>query len=615
MIELSYGDLAMKNAKAAFRYVVSSAIVFSILPQLFFVPAQDLVASDSITGGSSAFVFRGSRKKPQAHLSASNSPIWDSRSNRAAVGRSNASIALAAKRRRDAAIAARKKAIAASRVRKTALSNTLTLKGEGLLESNKFDLAITSFREALVQNPKNDRATGDLSEALTGKGIEVAGDMNNEAAAVYFNEAVKLDKENAVAYAQLAAIYSAKGDKVKAIPNFERAIALDTDMVALNAPLGLAYIEQGEIAKAETCIQRADAGHVDTVDSRLLSALYNLKQGKNTEALAGFDRVLQLDGKNVLANYYRGQAYERLNQPNETIAAYKRTLEIEPGFGPASFDLGVAYYNTGDYNNAASAYQRSIEADNTNAQAHANLASTYRQLERYPEANAEYKAASEGVKTADLYSEWGYCLGKTNEWDKSVDRLGTAHKMESTAIDGSNLGWAYYNAGMAYKAEKKDEDARTSFEQGKTVLEEAAQKDPKLDAVYLNLGSTNNGLGDFQAAVNALNIALNLHSDWVIAINQLGVGYRGLNDLVNAVNAFKRVTSLDGNYTYGLYNLGEAYNASGNKKEAKKVNDRLRKLDPTLASQLDGILSGKTLIDAGKRKIESKIPKIPRFPF
>ncbi len=605
----------MKDARAVIRVIVSTAIIASMLPQFFVTTAQDLVAADSITGGSSAFVFRGSRKNPQSHLSAGNAFLGGNDSRMAAAGRSNASIAAAAKRRRAAAAAARKKAIAAAANRKIALSNTLTAKGEGYLDSDKYDLAIAAFRDALVQNPKNDRATGGLSEALTGKGIEVAGDRNNEAAAVYFNEAVKLDKENAVAYAQLAAIYGAKGDNDKAIPNYEKAIALDTDMVGLNAPLGLAYIDKGDIAKAEACLQKANAGHVDTVDSRYLQALIYFKQNKNAEALAAFDRVLQLDGKNVLANYYRGQVYDRMNQPNDTIAAYKRTLEIAPGFGPASYDLGVAYYNAGDYNNAAAAYRQAIQADNGNSQAHANLASTYRQLERYPDANAEYKIASENIKTADLYSEWGYCLGKTNEWDKSVDRLGTAHTLEPTAIDASNVGWAYYNAGQAYKAEKKDNEAKASYELGKAALQEAVQKDPKLDAAYLNLGSTYNGLGDFQAAVNALNIAINLRRDWVIAINQLGVGYRGLNDLVNAVSAFKRVTDLDGNYAYGLFNLGEAYNASGNKKEAKKVNDRLRKLDPAMATRLENVLSGKAIIDAGKQKIENKIPKIPKFPY
>jgi hypothetical protein len=41
----------------------------------------------------------------------------------------------------------------------------------------------------------------------------------------------------------------------------------------------------------------------------------------------------------------------------------------------------------------------------------------------------------------------------------------------------------------------------------------------------------------------------------------------------------------------------------------------LKKLNPNLALQLDNILSGKAVIDETKRKIESKIPRVPRIPF
>ncbi len=93
------------------------------------------------------------------------------------------------------------------------------------------------------------------------------------------------------------------------------------------------------------------------------------------------------------------------------------------------------------------------------------------------------------------------------------------------------------------------------------------------------------------------------------------MGYRGLNDLNNAVATFKRAVDIDGSNRYGLFNLGEAYNASGNKKEAKKINDKLKKIDPALATTLDGIFSGKVVVDAAKQKVINKIPKVPRIPY
>jgi tetratricopeptide (TPR) repeat protein len=224
--------------------------------------------------------------------------------------------------------------------------------------------------------------------------------------------------------------------------------------------------------------------------------------------------------------------------------------------------------------------------------------------------------AETGIKdNADLYLEWGYCLGKTNEWDKAVVRLDQARKLSPNAIDDSNLSWAYYNSAQVDKKNKNDAAATAKLQKSKESSQAAVQKDPKLDAAYMNLGSTNNALGDFEAAVAALNMALSLHGDWVIAINQLGIGYRGMNNLTAAIQQFNRVVTLDGNNVQGLFNLGSAQYASGDKKGAKKTQERLKKLNPALATTLGNILDGKAIIDDAKRKVDSKIPRVPRIPF
>ncbi len=598
----------MSKLHGYLRLLLSISLVCSMLPFPRAARAQDLVATEDLAGGSSVFVFRESRKKAQTKGLGGSVNL--SGGGRGGSAPTSAQIAAAAQKRRAAAIAARKKAAVAAANKKIALSNTMTAKAETFLDGNQTDLAIKNYRDALVQNPKNTRATDGLSNALTAKGIEVAGDANNEAAITYFDEAVKIDKQNDVAYAKMGSIYDAKGQKSKAMVSYEKAIAINPDYTTLYAPLGLAYLDAGEIAKAESCVQKSDAAGVDNLESRVLRGVLFFKQNKTDAALAAFERVLEMEPRSAAVQYYRGQIFDRMGNGDQAIASYKKSIELQPSFAPASFDLGVAYYNKGDFNNAAAAYQDTVKYDNANYQAHANLASSYRQLERYSEANAEYLIASTGIKTADLYSEWGYCLGKTNEWDKSVARLETAKQISPTAVDNSNLGWAYYNEAQQQTAAKDTENAKKNYALAKTNLEVAVQQDPKLDAAYLNLGSTHNALGEFQAAVAILQTVLGFRQNWVLATNQLGLGFRGLGDLVNAVATFKRVVDLDGRNTFGLFSLGEAYNASGNKKEAKKINDKLKKIDPALAARLDSIFSGKAIID----KVVPKVPRLPRFP-
>jgi tetratricopeptide (TPR) repeat protein len=523
----------------------------------------------------------------------------------------------ARKRKADEA-KARAAAIARARARernaKLKLSNTLAARAEAQLERGEIAGATVNFRESLKANPKNAEALTGLSEALTTTGIQIAGENNNEAALTYFNEAVRFDPKNEVAFAKLGEIHDANGRNDRAIVNYEQALKIDPNFSSLYLPLGLAYAQAGKTIEAETYLTKAGAAGFDSPEARFARAVILVKQERNGEALIAFDNILRAEPQNAQAVYQKAIVYNKLNQTDKSFDAYRDAVRMDPALAGAWFDLGVIYYNREKYNDALSAYQQVVKLEPENYQAQANLASTYRQLERFAEANAAYKMAEPGNKNnPDLYSEWGYCLGKTNEWDKSVARLNTARELSPSAVDNTNTGWGYYNAARWDKEQKKDADATAKLQLGKKYLETAVQQDPQMDAAYLNLGATNNSLGDHKAAVNNLNRALSIHSDWVIALNQLGLAYRGSNDLPNALVQFQRVSTLDANNVFGLYSLGEIYHLTGNKKEANRVRDRLRKINPAMAGRLGDVFSGK--INDARRTIEGKIPKVPRIPF
>jgi len=607
--------------------VAQSLIASLLLTSLVIVPApvaaNDLVPSDDLVGGTSVFVFRGSSKKPQGGagtVNASRAGFGVARSSKARIA---GQIASARKKKADAAKAraaelARKRA--AERVARLKQSNTLAAKGETQLDSGDYNGAITSFRESIKLNARNAEATGGLSEALTAKGLDTAGDNFNEAALPFLNEAVKLDPKNAIAFLKIGEIHDSKGRNAEAIVNFEKALAIDPEFTSVYLPLGLAQAEAKNYAQAEAYLSKAEAAGLATTEARLARADIFTKQGKTQEAIAMLDLIIKAEPNNASAVYQKAAALDKAGQTDQAIAAYKRATQIDANFAPAWFELGVASYNKGDYKEAVAAYENVVRIQPDNYTAQANLASTYRQLGRYAEANVAYKAAEPGnTKNPDHYSEWGFCLGKTNEWDKSIARLLTARELSPTAVDNTNLGWAYYNAAKIDKKNGDEAAAKAKFELARTYLNTAVQQDPKMDAAYLNLGSTNNEVGDHEAAVNALNTAIALHSGWVIAYNQLGLGYRGLNKLDLALVALNTAVNLDGNYVPGLFNLGRTQYSAGKKDDAKKTQARLQKLDKQLAAQLGSIIAGK-LIDYGVQKATEKIPvkvpvRIPKFPF
>ncbi|MBV9241115.1 MAG: tetratricopeptide repeat protein [Acidobacteria bacterium] len=594
--------------RTPFAVLSLASIICSTLIHPRPAPAQDLVSNEDISGGSSVFVFKEGAKKPQRH---SNLRVR-SHSDRGRASRVGAQATSAASKRRAAAIARRKK-MARTGDRRAALSATLTVAAEGYLDSNQLDLAIKNFRDALAQDPKNTRATEGLSNALTAKGIESAGTNNNSATIPFFEEAVKLDPQNDVAFARLGSIYDSQGDTDKAIPSYEKAVALNPEYKDLYPTLGIAYVERGDVAKGQEALTNSEKAGLENADVDFLRGVIAFKNNRDDEALAAFDKV-DKETHWAEAQYYRGQILARQGKTTEAVAQYRGALNTDPTFAPAAFDLGVEEYNSGNYNDAITAYKTAVQDDPDNPQAHANLASSFRQVEQYPAANGEYKIASNGIKDSGLYSEWGYCLGKTNEWDKATGRLNTAAEMTPTAVDDSNVGWAYYNAGKFQASAKNDTQAKADYDLAQTFAQRAVTLDPRLDAAYLNLGATQNALGLFQLSVQTLTTALGLHSNWVIALNELGYGYRGAGDYAHAISTYQQVVGLDNRNVFGLFGLSEAFFASGKKKDAKRVADQLRQVDPGTAAKLDLVIAGK-VVDAATDKIRQKTPKIPRFPY
>ena len=100
--------------KTNLSLLVIASFFFSLLPLPSTVAAQDLVATDDIAGGSSVFVFRGSRKKPQARAGGGKASLGEGGGRVGGAKAANGQIAALAKKRRADAIAARKKAAIAA---------------------------------------------------------------------------------------------------------------------------------------------------------------------------------------------------------------------------------------------------------------------------------------------------------------------------------------------------------------------------------------------------------------------------------------------------------------------------------------------------------------------
>ena len=116
---------------------------------------------------------------------------------------------------------------------------------------------------------------------------------------------------------------------------------------------------------------------------------------KYDQALAAYQRALELDPKVAAPHNGIGNVYSDLGQYDQALAAYQRAIELDPKDAYPHNGIGNVYRDLGKYDQALAAYQRAIELDPKDAYPHNGIGNVYFDLGQYDQALAAYQRALE----------------------------------------------------------------------------------------------------------------------------------------------------------------------------------------------------------------------------
>ena len=191
-----------------------------------------------------------------------------------------------------------------------------------------------------------------------------------DAAIEYFQRAVKLDPDFALAYSGMGSCYVNRvlkglgdvGDHEKAEAAFGKALALDPKLLEARMHMVLIYLHRGEKPKAREEIERLRDEYPNDVGVHFVRGILARLDGKYERALRSFDRMVRLNpAELVVASYNRARIHMYQQQYEEALAELDKGAELEPDHPLIrAFRARVLYYR-GEVDAAARILQQVLQ--------------------------------------------------------------------------------------------------------------------------------------------------------------------------------------------------------------------------------------------------------------
>jgi tetratricopeptide (TPR) repeat protein len=233
-------------------------------------------------------------------------------------------------------------------------SEAAIARGNTAYDKKDYDKAISEYNEAIRLNPNNARAYRERGRAYYRK-KEYDKVLND------CTEAIHLDQCYAPAYNTRGTAYYEKKDHEKAISDYTKAIRLDPNYTFAYENRGLAYYRKKEYEKA----------------------------------ISDYTDAIRLEPNFAFAYYDRGLAYYLKKDHEKAISDYTDAIRLDPNFAWAYHRRGMAYGEKNDYDKAISDYNEAILLDPRNASVYRNRGWAYKSQGKFGEAKADFAKADE----------------------------------------------------------------------------------------------------------------------------------------------------------------------------------------------------------------------------
>ncbi|MDB9543157.1 tetratricopeptide repeat protein [Microcystis aeruginosa CS-1036] len=261
-----------------------------------------------------------------------------------------------------------------------------------------------------------------------------------------------------------------------------------------------------------------------------------------------------------------GKEYE------QAIASYDRALEIKPDYHEAWFIRGIALGNLGRFEEAIASYDRALEFKPDKHEAWCNRGIALGNLGRFEEAIASYDRALE-IKP-DYHGAWnnrGFALGNLGRFEEAIASYDRALEIKP------DYHGAWNNRGIPLKNLRRFEEAIASYDR-------ALEFKPDFHEAWNNRGNALDDLGRLEQAIASYDRALEFKPDYHEAWNNRGSALYYLGRLEEAIASYDRALEIKPDDPDAWDNRGYVLTCMGRYKDALESCDQAIKINSNYAN-------------------------------
>ena len=332
-------------------------------------------------------------------------------------------------------------------------------------ELGNLEAATHAITETLRLDPNYQHAyelANLIKQAHYNRGITYLNDERYSEAVTAFQNAITLDSDFTTAHYNLGLTYLKMETYPRAVDALQKTITLDRNYKAAHHALALAYLGQQELGRARDAAREAltlDANYQPALS--LLEAIDpsftppEPQTPPSPEPTQPANEQSDVKPKHEM-HYEFGNTYKTSKMYTEAIAEFQKAIDMDPDFVAAHTSLGEVYLEIGQIDDAEDAANAALRID-SNSEPARQLLNDIRQ------ARSTQSIQPTGTPSNVPDSEKHYKRGEAFLNNKQYHEAAAAFKRAIKA--DPNFADAHYGLGVAYLEMGAFDDAKTAAEE------------------------------------------------------------------------------------------------------------------------------------------------------